>query len=116
AGPGESGRPRTCSRSGTKYGLGRVAPPEPVGTAPVRSAAAPAPAAPPAPTAPAPAPSDGPASAVSPAPTPLAAPTPVAPAAPVKCRSVNFDTRLAIVANFGDPSLGRHVRLKAKSV
>ncbi|CAI7775616.1 unnamed protein product, partial [Closterium sp. NIES-54] len=83
AGPGESGRPRTCSRSGTKYGLGRVAPLEPVGTTPVRSAAAPAPAAPPAPTAPAPAPSDGPASAVSPAPTPPAAPTPVGPTAPV---------------------------------
>ncbi|CAI7739822.1 unnamed protein product, partial [Closterium sp. NIES-54] len=83
AGPREGGRLRTCSRSGTKYGLGRVAPPEPAGTAPGLPAGAPAPVAPPAPAAPAPAPSDVPASAEPPAPTPSAAPTPVAPAAPV---------------------------------
>ncbi|CAI7828449.1 unnamed protein product, partial [Closterium sp. NIES-53] len=82
-GPGEGGRPRTCSRSGTKYGLGCVAPPEPAGTAPGLPARVPAPVAPPALAAPAPAPSDGPASAVSPAPTPPAAPTPIATAAPV---------------------------------
>ncbi|CAI7802571.1 unnamed protein product, partial [Closterium sp. NIES-53] len=86
AGPGEGGRPRTCSRSGTKYGLGRGAPPEQAGTAPGLPAGAPAPVAPPAPAAPAapadPAPSDVPASAEPPASTPPAAPTPVAPAAP----------------------------------
>ncbi|CAI7768964.1 unnamed protein product, partial [Closterium sp. NIES-53] len=75
------GRPRTCSRSGTKYGVGREAPPEPAGTAPRLPAGAVAPVAPPAPAAPAPAPSYGPASAETPAPTPPAAPTPVAPAA-----------------------------------
>ncbi|CAI7926394.1 unnamed protein product [Closterium sp. NIES-53] len=83
AGPGEGGRPRTCSRSGTKYGLGREAPLEPAGTAPGLPAGAPAPVAPPAPAAPAPAPLEVPASAEPPAPTPLAAPTPVAPVAPV---------------------------------
>ncbi|CAI7800383.1 unnamed protein product [Closterium sp. NIES-53] len=82
AGPGEGGRPRTCSRSGTKYGLGRGAPPEPAGTAPGLPARAPAPVAPPAPAAPAPVPSDGPAPAEPPAPTPPATPTPVAPAPP----------------------------------
>ncbi|CAI7770414.1 unnamed protein product, partial [Closterium sp. NIES-53] len=71
SGPGEGGRPRTCSRSGTKYGLGRGAPPEPAGTAPGLPAGAPAPV-----------PSDGPAPAEPPAPTPPATPTPVAPAAP----------------------------------
>ncbi|CAI7926071.1 unnamed protein product, partial [Closterium sp. NIES-53] len=81
AGLGEGGRPRTCSRSGTKYGLGRGVPPEPAGTAPGLPAGAPAPVAPPAPAAPAPAPSDVPASAEPPAPTPPVAPTPVAPAA-----------------------------------
>ncbi|CAI7766530.1 unnamed protein product, partial [Closterium sp. NIES-53] len=81
AGPGEGGRPRTCSRSGTKYGLGRGVPPEPGGTAPGLPAGAPVPVAPPAPAAPAPAPSDVPTSAEPPAPTPPAAPTPVAPAA-----------------------------------
>ncbi|CAI7766819.1 unnamed protein product [Closterium sp. NIES-54] len=81
--PVEGGRPRTCSRSGTKYGLGCVAPPEPAGTAPVPLAVAPARAAPRAPTAPTPAPSDVPAPAEPPAPTPPAAPAPVAPAAPV---------------------------------
>ncbi|CAI7767299.1 unnamed protein product [Closterium sp. NIES-54] len=88
---GPGGRPRTCSRSGTKYGLGREAPPEPAGTAPGLPAGALAPGAPPAPAAPAPAPTDGPASAEPPVPTPPAAPTPVAlaaagpaePAAPV---------------------------------
>ncbi|CAI7880898.1 unnamed protein product [Closterium sp. NIES-54] len=82
AGPGEGGRPRTCSRSGTKYGRGRRAPPEPAGTAPGLPVGAPAPVAPPAQVAPAPTPSDVPASAEPPAPTPPAAPTPVAPAAP----------------------------------
>ncbi|CAI7910406.1 unnamed protein product [Closterium sp. NIES-54] len=82
AGPGEGGRPRTCSRSGTKYDLGRGVPQEPGGTASGLPAGAPAPVAPPAPAAPAPAPSDVPASAEPPAPTPPAAPTPVAPAAP----------------------------------
>ncbi|CAI7771621.1 unnamed protein product [Closterium sp. NIES-53] len=82
AGPGEGGRPRTCSRSGTKYGLGSGAPPEPAGTAPGLPAGAPAPVAPPAPAATAPVPSDVPASAEPPAPTPPTAPTPVAPAAP----------------------------------
>ncbi|CAI7810829.1 unnamed protein product, partial [Closterium sp. NIES-54] len=74
---GPGGRPRTCSRSGTKYGLGREAPPEPAGTAPGLPAGAPAPVVPPAP-----APSDGTASAEPPAPTSPAAPTPVAPEAP----------------------------------
>ncbi|CAI7894962.1 unnamed protein product [Closterium sp. NIES-54] len=78
-GPGEGGRPRTCSRSGTKYGLGRGAPPEPAGTVPGLPAGAPAPVAPPAQRAPTPAPSDVPASAEPPAPTPPVAPTPVAP-------------------------------------
>ncbi|CAI7760470.1 unnamed protein product [Closterium sp. NIES-53] len=82
AGQGEGGRPRTCSRSGTKYGLGRGAPPEPAGTAPGLPAGAPTPVAPPAPAAPAPVPSDGPAPAEPPAPTPPATPTPVAPVAP----------------------------------
>ncbi|CAI7823031.1 unnamed protein product [Closterium sp. NIES-53] len=82
AGPGEGGRPRTCSRSGTKYGRGRRALPEPAGTAPGLPAGAPTPVAPPAPVAPAPAPSDVPAPAEPLAPTPPAAPTPVAPAAP----------------------------------
>ncbi|CAI7795526.1 unnamed protein product [Closterium sp. NIES-54] len=79
AGPVEGGRPRTCSRSGTKYGRGRSAPPEPVGTAPAPPARAPAPAAPPAapPTAPAPAaPPPGPAAPVPPVRAP---PGPVAP-------------------------------------
>ncbi|CAI7836261.1 unnamed protein product, partial [Closterium sp. NIES-53] len=88
AGPGEGGRPRTCSRSGTKYGLGSAVPPGPTGTAPVPPEAAPVPAAPPAPTAPTPA---GPAAPVplaapavptagpTPAPTPPAAPAPAAP-------------------------------------
>ncbi|CAI7763769.1 unnamed protein product [Closterium sp. NIES-53] len=79
--PGEGGRPRTCSRSGTKYGLGRSGPPEPTGTAPVPPVVAPVPAAPPAPTAPTPA---GPAAPVPPAApaVPPAGPTPV-PTAPV---------------------------------
>ncbi|CAI7813204.1 unnamed protein product [Closterium sp. NIES-54] len=82
AGPGEGGRPRTCSRSGTKYVRGRRVPPEPAGTAPGLPAGAPAPVVPPAPAAPAPAPSDVPMSAEPPAPTPPAAPISVAPAAP----------------------------------
>ncbi|CAI7883790.1 unnamed protein product [Closterium sp. NIES-53] len=82
AGARRSARPPEGLVSGTNYGLGRVAPPEPAGTAPVRPAAAPAPLAPPAPTAPTPAPSDGPAPAEPPAPTLPAAPAPVAPAAP----------------------------------
>ncbi|CAI7809439.1 unnamed protein product, partial [Closterium sp. NIES-53] len=82
AGPLEGGRPRTCSRSGTKYGRGRAGSPEPAGTAPVPPAAALVPAAPPAPTAPTPAPADEPASGEPPTLTPSAAPAPGAPAAP----------------------------------
>ncbi|CAI7771085.1 unnamed protein product [Closterium sp. NIES-53] len=80
AGPREGGRPRTCSRSGTKYGLGRAGSPVPTGTAPGPPVAAPVPAAPPASTAPTPA---GPAAPVPPVPPagPTSAPTPpVAPA------------------------------------
>ncbi|CAI7907689.1 unnamed protein product [Closterium sp. NIES-53] len=81
AGARRSTRPPVRPVSGTKYGLGRGAPPEPAGTAPGLPAGAPAPVAPPAPAAPAPVPSDGPASAEPPVPTPPAAPTPIAPAA-----------------------------------
>ncbi|CAI7733451.1 unnamed protein product [Closterium sp. NIES-53] len=81
AGARRSARPPVGPVSGTKYGLGREAPPKPAGTAPGLPAGAPAPVAPPAPAAPAPAPADGPASAEPPAPTTPAAPTPVAPAA-----------------------------------
>ncbi|CAI7836452.1 unnamed protein product, partial [Closterium sp. NIES-53] len=92
AGPGEGGRQRTCSRSGTKYGLGRAGSPVPTGTAPGPPVAAPVPAAPPGPTAPTPI---GPAAPVppvapalppagpTPAPTPPGTPAPAAPEAPV---------------------------------
>ncbi|CAI7830327.1 unnamed protein product, partial [Closterium sp. NIES-54] len=83
AGLGEGGRPRTCSRSGTKYGRGRAAPSEPAGTTPVPPASAPTPAAPPAPVPPeAPAPAGPPADTATPASIPLVAPTPAAPPAP----------------------------------
>ncbi|CAI7900116.1 unnamed protein product, partial [Closterium sp. NIES-53] len=89
AGPGEGGRPRSCSRSGTKYGLGRAGPPEPTGTAPVPPMTAPAPepagpAAPVPPAAPAvpPAAPAVPPAGPTPAPTPLVAPAPAAPEAP----------------------------------
>ncbi|CAI7912969.1 unnamed protein product [Closterium sp. NIES-54] len=76
AGPGEGGRPRTCSRSGTKYGRGRATPSKPAGTAPAPPVSAPTPAAPTAPGAP-------PAAPEVPTPAPKGAPAPVAPPAPV---------------------------------
>ncbi|CAI7832447.1 unnamed protein product, partial [Closterium sp. NIES-53] len=79
AGARRSARPPVGQVSGTKYGLGRGAPPEPARTVPGLPVGAPAPVAPPALGAPAPAPSDVPASAKPPAPTPPVAPTPVAP-------------------------------------
>ncbi|CAI7881576.1 unnamed protein product, partial [Closterium sp. NIES-53] len=82
AGERRSARPPVGPVSGTKYGRGRKAPPEPAGTAPGLPAGAPAPVAPPAPAVPAPVPSDVPASAEPPAQVPPAAPTPVAPTAP----------------------------------
>ncbi|CAI7809459.1 unnamed protein product [Closterium sp. NIES-53] len=105
AGPEEGGRPRTCSRSGTKCGRGRVAPPEPTETAP--AASAPTPAAPPAgavapaaPVASTPAPTGAPAPAAPPAPVPPAAPpAPVPPAptaAPAPAQSVSQATEAAL--------------------
>ncbi|CAI7853648.1 unnamed protein product [Closterium sp. NIES-54] len=87
-GPGEGGRPRTCSRSGTKYGLGRTGPQEPTRTAPVPPVAAPVSVAPPAPTVTtpvgpvAPGPPAVPPAGPTPAPTPPAAPAPAAQEAP----------------------------------
>ncbi|CAI7798293.1 unnamed protein product [Closterium sp. NIES-53] len=79
----EGGRPRTCSRSGTKYSRGREAPPEPAGTTPAPPASAPTPAAPPVPVPPAaPAPAGPPADTPASALVPLVAPTPAAPPAP----------------------------------
>ncbi|CAI7778303.1 unnamed protein product, partial [Closterium sp. NIES-54] len=91
AGPGEGGRPRTCSRSGTKYGLGRAGSPVPTRSAPGPPAPVPpvVPAVHPAGPTPAPTPpvalalaaQEAPA-APTPAPTPPAAPAPASSEAP----------------------------------
>ncbi|CAI7787470.1 unnamed protein product [Closterium sp. NIES-53] len=85
AGLVEGGRPRTCSRSGTKYGRGRAAPPEPAGTPPAPPASAPTPVAPPAPPAP-PATPVAPTPARPGAPALAAPPTPAPPGAPAPAR------------------------------